>query len=385
MRLIRAELVLLVLVIACRVEDQQSLASHPDSSSTQRIENGGQDRPLAMRQQIVRILRGDSLALVSSADEIRLASDASGTLYILDPGSQRVLRLDSLAGPIDVWGGKGGGPGELQYPASLSVDISGTLAVLDGGKMAIQRFSSDATPLDPVPFSSLVSGFGSLSYTNMGAVIERRRVTGESWQRQLLFATGLDTTLLMESEPEALHPVAYPGCHIVATPASPVFAPQLHWIATHSGVAIARGPEYEVRLYHGPHLSRVVRRSITPRPATRKLALLVLGQGHTFHMGRYGDCVVSAAEMLEKAGMADVIPLINGLYLDRDRSLWVEREVIPGEPRLIDLFDTAGMYMGTLTGDHLFPQATGPSGTLAAVRSDSLGVADVVLFRMQGD
>jgi hypothetical protein len=349
------------------------------------IENKSPDRPLALREHIVRIVSGDSLGLVSPAEEIELVSDTAGTLYVLDPGSQRVIRLAALEGPIDVWGGKGGGPGELQDPVALSVDTSGALAILDAGRMAIQRFSRTGTPLDPVPFSALTSGFTDLSFMGDGAVIERRLRSGEAWRRQLLFARGRDTILIGEEAPEPLNPVAYPGCHIVATPASPVFASRMRWTASRSGVAVASGPEYDIQLYRGPQSRRLVRRSIKPRPATRELALRALGQGYTFHLGRHGDCVVSAAELLEKAGMANVIPMVSRLYLNRDQSLWVERTVIPGEARLIDLFDSTGSYMGTLTGDHLFPEAAGPGSTLAAIRPDSLGVADVVLFRMERD
>ncbi len=71
-----------------------------------------------------------------------------GALLIADRGRDRIVlvALDSLQ-LIGVWGGSGGGPGELDGPTGLAVGDDGTVHVVDGGNGRVQRLSAGGAPL----------------------------------------------------------------------------------------------------------------------------------------------------------------------------------------------------------------------------------------------
>ncbi len=92
----------------------------------------------------------------------RVSTSLDGTLYVVDDGNQRVLRL--VAGPghqyraAAVYGSKGTGPGELLKPRSVAADVKGNVFVADVQGSRINKYAADGTYLTSVslPMASAV-------------------------------------------------------------------------------------------------------------------------------------------------------------------------------------------------------------------------------------
>src|SRR5690606_13429771 len=95
-----------------------------------------------------------------------------------------------------------------------------------------------------------------------------------------------------------------------------------------------------------------------------------------------GERVCRTDEVVEKRGFAPVIPAISRIALDPQGGMWVRRGGVGDEPRPIDVFAPDGAYLGTLPPETPFPAAFLPNGTYAAVTTDELDVARIVIMRV---
>jgi hypothetical protein len=62
------------------------------------------------------------------------------------------------------------------------------------------------------------------------------------------------------------------------------------------------------------------------------------------------ECVVSAAELVAKRGVASNVQPIRRLAIDLEGNIWAERNTFPDEAPRTDIFDKSGRYLGTLAG-----------------------------------
>jgi hypothetical protein len=122
---------------------------------------------------------------------------------------------------------------------------------------------------------------------------------------------------------------------------------------------------------------------VPPRAATKELATQDLGEGQRWFIGAR-PCVLPAAEIVERQGIAPTIPVIKRLSMAEDGTLWVERWTLKGEPPLRDLFDPSGAYLGTLTGDLAWPQAWLPDGEYISVGANADSLPVVVRYAVGG-
>lgn len=70
----------------------------------------------------------------------RLVFDGAGNLYVLDPQSRRVVKLDPSGAPSVELGGYGEDAGSFSLPSDLAIDSRQSLLVLDRGKGAVIAF-----------------------------------------------------------------------------------------------------------------------------------------------------------------------------------------------------------------------------------------------------
>ena len=70
----------------------------------------------------------------------RLAFDGAGNLYVLDPQSRRVVKLDPSGAPAVELGGYGEDAASFSLPSDLAIDSRQSLLVLDRGKGAVIAF-----------------------------------------------------------------------------------------------------------------------------------------------------------------------------------------------------------------------------------------------------
>ncbi|TAK35807.1 MAG: hypothetical protein EPO21_04920 [Chloroflexota bacterium] len=71
-----------------------------------------------------------------------VAADRDGSLYVVDTGNKRIVRLDANLQPQLAWGRSGEGNGEFTEPWAVATDNAGFVYVLDAVGQSIQRFDS---------------------------------------------------------------------------------------------------------------------------------------------------------------------------------------------------------------------------------------------------
>jgi hypothetical protein len=131
----------------------------------------------------------------------------------------------------------------------------------------------------------------------------------------------------------------------------------------------AAGREYEILIFRHDHFVRTIRRNIPPRAATREMALRQLATGW-----KINGCQVAAGE-LDRIGYANTLPAIEALRFAPGGDLWVARGRVADEPTMIDLFNPAGEYKGTLPRGTPFPVAFVDSDTYVTVEHGPAGHA----------
>jgi DNA-binding beta-propeller fold protein YncE len=94
--------------------------------------------PVALR--VERILDRTELTRLGAPNPSRLVFDADGSLYALDPGRRRVIKLDPRGAPVLEWGGYGGDEESFSVPSDLAIDRRQSLLVLDRGKNHVAAF-----------------------------------------------------------------------------------------------------------------------------------------------------------------------------------------------------------------------------------------------------
>jgi tripartite motif-containing protein 71 len=68
--------------------------------------------------------------------------DASGNVFVVDEGNNRIQKFDANGSFITKWGTLGSGDGQFEEPTSIALDSSGNVYGVDRGNSRIQVFSS---------------------------------------------------------------------------------------------------------------------------------------------------------------------------------------------------------------------------------------------------
>jgi hypothetical protein len=95
------------------------------------------------------------------------------------------------------------------------------------------------------------------------------------------------------------------------------------------------------------------------------------------------ECLIPAAEVVDRTGYADSVPAIADLALAPDGALWVRRWSPTGQGGPIDVFDRTGVYLGTLPGELPFPLHFLPTGEPLFVERDTNDVERLVVATIE--
>jgi len=106
-----------------------SPALRPDAPTT---------APSALRTE--RIVDREALSVLGISRPTRLVYDDEGSLYVLDPTSRRVVKLDTEGRLLHDLGGYGNDEASLSLPCDLAIDRRQSLLVLDRGRGSIVAF-----------------------------------------------------------------------------------------------------------------------------------------------------------------------------------------------------------------------------------------------------
>lgn len=304
--------------------------------------------------------------------------DSAGNIYVLDGGAARVRVFDPTGQPVRSLGGQGGGPGEFRFALGFAVTPDGTVGVADMGKRALVRFGpgGEILPERPLPASYLG---GDLHLAGDALMLPRMVADSAGTPLEVLDrVTPADTVRIVARVRTPGGPIRLESCGMGFTGMPPLFTPTLRWSAAGAFVAVATTAEYEIRVIRDGTLMRIVRRDIAPVPATPEAAVRDLGEGMTVRTeGGVRRC--SGEELVEKRGVAPVIPAIARVAIDPAGRLWVERGHVRGDPAPIDIFDENGDYAGTLPPGSPFPILFVGPDRIGTVATDSLDVSRLVI------
>lgn len=375
----------LLAAVACGGADAKSasLSTTTDSAGIAIVAGPAVDTPLPWTLTETRRIGGADTGAASftRASQYNVTSDGVRRIAVLDgDGGNKVHIFDSTGAVLASFGGKGEGPGELQWPGSVSFGADGGYMIYDGGKQSLVQW--DATGAftkqtrfefgNTMPWGKLqVSGDSMIAMFRVGDTV--RTV----FRLQML--TPRDTTTIDSLPVGSPKPVMF-TC--VGMAMEPLFSSALSWTYQGGTLASTRQTDYQVALREGGVLRRIVRRAIVPVAAKPADAKRLYPEGMTVKFGNGGGCTTPAEEVAEKAGMAKTIPLVRGLALAPDGTLWVERFTFQGETPMVDVFDKGGNYLGTLTGKGMPLGFLGPDTVLFSIDDDATGGSVVGIYRI---
>lgn len=205
----------------------------------------------------------------------------------------------------------------------------------------------------------------------------------EGLVRLIVLGEAEDTATLATFKRAPYKPVNY-GC-VQLSGQLPLFSPSLAWTAADSLVFVSATAAYRIDVYRGRRLATSIRRDVSPRPASRELAIREVGEGITISSfgGGGGTCTVPPEKVVDERGVADVLPAIRDIAVAPDGTAWVRHFAVKGEPAPIDVFSPDGAYRGTLPAGSPFPVAFFPDGRIIAIEKDELDVPRVVVYHVE--
>jgi hypothetical protein len=318
-----------------------------------------------------------------------VAADSAGRIYILDASGKRVFVVDPGGSVVDTLGRPGGGPGELASPVSVHVAPDGTVGVWDYARGGLVSWRDG----QPLPLRRVETSFWGpdvrlMESDRSDAVAFVTLLRGSSSRQHLTLSDPAGSRILAELVPVPERPAEFPTCGIRGIPVPPLFAPELNWDVRGGRFLVSVSADYEIRVLsagsgevdRGPGALRAIwRRDLPVRRTTEEMALREVGDGLRIPVT---DCTVPPGEVVRGRGYADVIPAIRRLAMDTEGRPWILRGAVADEPNRVDILDSTGAYLGTLTGDVPIP-VTFPSATrLIGLETDEYGVRTVGSWRV---
>lgn len=357
----------------------------------------------------------DTVAVIGEAmgeDEYQFGSLPSegvtggldGHVLALDRQAGRVLEYGPDGRHVATYGRKGSGPGELTFPGGMDLGPGDTLWVTDLMNRRLTGFPRQGGDPRTIPYAD-VGAFPSARVEAVsGGFLQTVGAFGRSeaeaergvplvrFDRQLQPA---DTLWVAPPEPTDVVQTELNGRRMILN-MTQEFWPDFAWRAlSDGGVVVSDTADYLVRVLNPDgSVRRVIRRDPPARATTeedreavkrRVLAEADSGQGISFG-GSGPDPAAQrrmAEQRIEKMTFASRIPRIRGLRVDPADRIWVAvtSDADPTQTERIDVYDRDGRLLGELR-DFPFPSGFAGSDRLLTVRTDELGVPQLVVMRV---
>lgn len=372
---------------ACGAPSSDPGVRTADSAGVTLVTSPGTDRPYPFTVTLQRRLGldDDSVAALTPVGRSFAGADRAQRIYILNSSLSRVEVYDTAAQRVALMGGEGGGPGEFGFPAGLQVSPDGQVSVVDHGKGALVRFGPDRMPIAELPYQRFGFPYSGIQVQGDTVYLDTNRPGENSAVWTLRRFSPQDSVTIAELVLPASGELNF-GCVILRGQA-PVLSPLLVWTAGDSALAVAAEPGYRVDLRVNDRVVRSIRRSVTPVLAGAAAVRRLYPEGMRigFGRGRADRCLIPVEDLIEKQGVAPVVPEIQGLALAPDGTLWVQRYTFPDEPQRADVFDPSGVYVGTVTG-HGVPAGFLPGNrVLFPIKDEETGGYSLGLFLLEPD
>ena len=350
-----------------------------DSAGVRIVSSGAVDRELPWRFDSVDVLR-DTLGvpwIFTGVSRGTVLIDRAGRTYVItrDPS---VVRF-GLDGRFDrTIGRKGGGPGEFEFPISISAQ-GDTLVVRDIARGVLVRFSSSLDPVADRRLDGAFASVGSIEFRS-GGFWYSRQFNSDTLQGIELRADTVGGPPLQRLLATPGKPVRY-SC--VGLPfATPIFEPTINWVASGPRILVNVQPSYDLWLYEGVRVVARIQRPLRTRKPTLDDVRAQYPEGLIISfVGARPDCKVPAEEIAAKQGLAPQLPLVEDVRLFSDGTIWALRSLRSAETVVFDVFGSDGAYVGTSSGAEM-PVGRYPNGDLLVPRDDAES-GGVLLMRVK--
>lgn len=354
-----------------------------DSSGVAIVRGPAADTPLAWTfAEVGRIGGADTGApLFDYVAPSSIATDGTARIAVLDHSNQIHL-FDSTGSLIRTVGRRGGGPGEMEYPAGIDVDRDGSVSVKDDAKQALLSWDPAGAVL---PERKLITARGRTWGTvrrRGDTVFVSLDLVGDTTVavRRLERWTSRDT-LAIDSTVGSRPKMVMFTC--VGLALAPLFSGELTWAVRADLVASTRQSTYVVDLSRNGTRERSVRRDVAPIAAKTTDAVKLYPEGLKVRFGGAGgECITPSAEVGEKVGVAPTIPVVRETAIAPDGTLWVERYTFAGETPRTDVFDRDGHYLGTIIGRSLPLGFLGNNLVLFPIIDQDEGTITIGIYRI---
>lgn len=318
-----------------------------DSADAVIVENNGDDIPLPLRLDLIATVKSSEDGVVlNELFEYTVDADSLGHIFVNNAWfGERVQELDTNGRLIRVLTRAGSGPGELGGGVSLSSSGDGVVSVMDFSKAGVVRVKWDGTIL-PLITLARQSLFGGARVDGDSVVVHTLLQQADThWPEQLELVTPAGATTLLVHSPPRLGALLFCGEPMEGL--NPMLTPDLRWNAKAGRTVVNNSGDYSILVFEGRRLIRIVRRDIAAVQGTEEAVRRFFPEGKRVGVPK---CVVSPDELVRKRGVAGTIQPIRRLAVDYKGAIWAERNTFPDEQSMVDVFDSAGAYQGTLTG-----------------------------------
>lgn len=374
-----AALIGVALAASCGASDMVE-TTVADSAGVAIVTNVGTPALLPWTLDTVRVFGGDDYGL-ATFHEVRQSLvdvDAQGRIFVLEPFESRVTVFDSVGRPLSTMGRRGEGPGELEWPVSVSAADDGHVYVHDGAGQLVRLALDQRTGTEtPFHYSVVYAGLRHAEITPAGILLwARERYTGTNNRLdRLLFARATDTTALISGKPSYRTAAYYPRCNFTFGLHQPL-APRIKWSQWGDHVAVSVWGGFRVDVLEDNRLVRSIRwAGVGENRLSRSEAVALLEA-----QGYLGACDDGPAETIEKHGFHPQPQIVRALAIVPGGRLWVQVNTVEGTRIL--LLDPDGRMVGVLPQEFPMPVAFLPDGRPLIAVVDSLDVERIGVGRV---
>jgi hypothetical protein len=330
-----------------------------------------------------------------------VATDDEGRIYVVDHAAAQVRVFDSSGVHTETFGRPGSGPGELRDPCCLAIGPDGHLWVRDNGNNRYVSFKLAAERGTAGPSTRMahtdVNLWAPVTFDDSGAVIDVGMRFDQATNESRLYRFHLTPDSARTAEPRAV-PIPEPaegavavakiqfergdtrGIRYVYQPYGPM---HLTAHGPNGEFADAISGEYRIKVYNADGtVARTIARAGTQGPM---LTAAQRASGDST-LARTAEFVGKSVSDLPFTVPERNLPLAALAFDERGRLL-VFLTGEPGTPRIVHVYDRAGVHVETLE----LPRAVTFSATTTAFRgdrvvatmTDSLDIPYVVRLRVR--
>jgi hypothetical protein len=382
----RARIALLIfLATGCGQGDSdQASATTTDSAGVTIVVSQAADQPLPWNFVSEFFIGGEDAGpeAFSSASPGLVRTNGSDRITVLDTDAHLVHVFDGSGRFLRSVGGEGSGPGEFQLAFRLLDVGPGRIGLTDFGKPARLVWSLEGELLEESRNLDQSTGQDRVVVRGDTLVLEWTENDSVSATTRLVQIIDKDTTTFnkLVAPPRQMVELS---CLVAAIP--PMFSPRIHWASIGSLIAGVTSSSYVVSIFKSGTLARSVRRAIEPKPTSPEDAGRQYPDGWSVSFGGGQRCTMEGPEVAEKTGMAETLPVISGVAIGLNGELWVQRHSFPGDTPVVDVFDAAGVYLGTVVGRGLPLGWLGPDRILFAVEDNTTGITRIGVYTISID